>query len=186
MRSAYFMVPSFGERCLRSNDERGAWMGTACHASCSLLRTGPHAGSAGSSLFGYRRPGDEWLSDLPLMAERVDDSTEPPPVLVAHGRGLRCAGGHRAVEDGVGVFDHEQCPAGRAVDRARTETFHGRRDRSDPERRVADTELRDDVIAVADTMKDACAKRCLVVGQRLARAVDPQLRLDARHRGSPT
>jgi hypothetical protein len=28
------------------------------------------------------RPGAEWLADLPLVAERVDDPAEPPAVLV--------------------------------------------------------------------------------------------------------
>jgi hypothetical protein len=45
-------------------------------------------------------------------------------------------------------------------------------------------ELHDDVVAVPDAVKDGCAKRGLVEGQRLAWAVDRQLGLDARHRNS--
>src|SRR5205823_12407957 len=40
-------------------------------------------------------PGSEWRTDLPLLAERVDDPAEPPPVLVAHRRGFGRAGGYR-------------------------------------------------------------------------------------------
>src|SRR6266487_3434021 len=133
-----------------------------------------------------RWPRPEWRADLPLVPERVDDPAEPPPVLVAHRRRFRRAGGYRPPDNRVGVCDHEQRPTGRAVDRARAETLHCRRGRSHPERRLADTELRDDVVVVAHTMKDGCAKRGLVEGQRLAGTLDPQLGLDARHRGSST
>jgi len=52
--------------------------------------------------------------------------------------------------DAVGVFDHEQRSAGRAVDCARTEPLHGRGRCRHPECCVADAELRDDVVPLAD------------------------------------
>ncbi len=92
------------------------------------------------------RPGAEWPADLPLVAERVDDPAQPPAVLVAHWRRFRRASGDRLPDDAVGVFDHEQCSAGRAIDCAGAEPLHGRGRCRHPERCVADAELRDDVV----------------------------------------
>src|SRR5262249_58227429 len=67
----------------------------------------------------------------------------------------------------------------------RAEALHGRRSRSHPEGRLSDTELCDDVVAVAHTMNDGCAKSGLVEGHRFAGVFDPQLGLHARHHGLP-
>jgi hypothetical protein len=42
----------------------------------------------------------------------------------------------------------------------------------------------DEIVALVHAMKDRCAECGLVEGQRLAGTLDPQLGLDARHRGS--
>jgi hypothetical protein len=52
-----------------------------------------------------------------------------------------------------------------------------------PESRVSDRQLRDDVIALAHLMKDSRAERRFVERDGLSGPVNPQLRLDARHGG---
>ena len=71
-------------------------------------------------------------------------------------------------------------PAGRAADRLRAEPRPGRAARGNPERRVPDRQLRDDLIALADPVQDPRAERRLVNGDGRGGAVNPQLRLDAR------
>jgi hypothetical protein len=61
---------------------------------------------------------------------------------------------------------------------------HARRCSCHPKRCVANGELRDDVVSVADTVNDACAERGFVERDGFARSVDPQFRLDTRHGGS--
>jgi hypothetical protein len=51
----------------------------------------------------------------------------------------------------------------------------------DPEPRVADSKLRDDVVALTYTMQDSRAERVAVKLQRSISVLDPQFRLDARH-----
>src|SRR5689334_10576888 len=55
-----------------------------------------------------RWPRPEWRADLPLLAERVDDPPEPPPVLIAHRRDFCRASGYRPPDNRVRVFDHEE------------------------------------------------------------------------------
>jgi hypothetical protein len=57
------------------------------------------------------------------VPEGVDDATEPPAVLVLHGRGFRRAGDHCLADNRVGIFDHQERPAGGAVDRTRLSRF---------------------------------------------------------------
>jgi hypothetical protein len=71
-----------------------------------------------------------------------------------------------------------------AIDRARVKPLHRRSGGGDPEGCIADAELRDDLVALADEMQDGRAEGGGVEGKRFARVLDPQLRLDARHRGS--
>ena len=52
-----------------------------------------------------------------------------------------------------------------------------------PGRGLADAELRDDVITVADAMKDSCAERGLVEGDGFAWTLNPELRMDTRQAG---
>ena len=112
------------------------------------------------------------------MAERVEDPAEPPTVFFADRRRFRRACGDCPSDDCVGVVHHERCSAGCAVYLSRAETLHDGRGWCDPERRAADFKLRDDVVPFADAMNDGCAERGLIEQKRLARAVDPQLRLD--------
>jgi hypothetical protein len=100
------------------------------------------------------RPRAKRHPDFPLVAERIDDPAETPPVLVADGRGFTRAGSDRSLDDRLGVVDDEQCAAGRAVDRARAEAFHRRGARRHPERRVGDGKLGDDVISLANAVRD--------------------------------
>src|SRR4029453_4578584 len=62
--------------------------------------------------------------------------------------------------------------------------LHRGRGGGDPEGCIAAAELRDDLVALADEMQDGRAEGGGVEGKRLARVLNPQLRLDARHRGS--
>ena len=49
------------------------------------------------------------------------------------------------------------------------------------ERRIADPELGDDVVSLADAMEDGRAEGGFVEPERVPWSVDPELRLDARH-----
>jgi len=56
--------------------------------------------------------------------------------------------------------------------------------RRHPECGVADRKLDDDVVALPDAMQDGRAERRLIELNCRTRALHPQLRLDAGHRGS--
>src|SRR5262249_62097178 len=129
-----------------------------------------------------RRPKAEWNPDFPLVAEGIDDPTETPTVFVADGRHDARAGRDRLLDDRLGIIDDEQRAACRAVDRTRTEALHLSRARCNPERRVPDGELSDDVVSVAHAVKDGCAERGFIERDRFAWSVDPQLWLNAAHR----
>src|SRR5262245_51096092 len=91
------------------------------HAACDLRDRSDrsnHRSVRGRPCDSAWWPRSEWRADLPLVAERVDDPAEPPAVLVRHRRGFRRTCGYGLSDDRVGVLDHEQHPAGRAVDRA--------------------------------------------------------------------
>jgi hypothetical protein len=103
-------------------------------------------------------------------------------MLVRNRRSLGGAGADRICEDRVGVIDDQQGPARRAADRLRAEALHARRRRPDPEDGVAHGQLRDELVSLADAVKNARTKRRLVERDSGACTVDPQLRLDARHR----
>src|SRR6266511_1121403 len=136
-----------------------------------------------------RSPGSQRYADLPLVAVWVDDPAEPPAVLVVHGGRFRRARGDRLLDDAVGVFDHEQRSAGRAIDCAGAVPLHRRGRCRHPERCVTDAELGDDVVPLADPVKDGCTECGFVERDRFTRSLDPQLRLDTRHRAplrSPT
>jgi hypothetical protein len=118
------------------------------------------------------------------VAEWVDDPAEPSAVLVADRGRFRRASGDRLPDDALGVFDHDQRSAGRAIDCARAEALHDHGRCRHLERCLADTELRDDVVPLADTVKDAGAECGFVERDRFTRGLDLQLRLDTRHRAS--
>lgn len=126
-------------------------------------------------------PGSERPPDLPLVPERVDDSSEPPSVLVVYRRGLSRAGRDRLPGNCFGIVDDEQHPAGCAVDGSRAETPQGGGRRCHPERCFTDSELSDGVVSFTHSVQNRCAERRLVEGDGVAWPVDPELRLDARH-----
>ena len=97
---------------------------------------------------------------------------------------LRYGGGTRAhcpVKHDTGVIDHQQGPARRAADRLRAEAAAARPGRCHPEGCIANGQLRDDIVSLADAVQNSCAKRHLVERNRRTGAVEPQLRLDIHH-----
>jgi len=128
-----------------------------------------------------RRPGAERPADLPLVPERIDDAAQTPAVLVASRGFQRGAGADRPPQDGVRVIGHQQRPARRAADRMRAEPPRVRASRCHPERRLADSELGDDVVPLPDTVQDTRTERFRVERDGLASAINPQLWLDACH-----
>ena len=142
-------------------------------------RRGPH----GPQRRPRRAPrlGSERLSDLPLVAERIDDPAHAPAMLVVGLRSQRRAGANRLGDERVRVVDHEQRTAGRTADLERAEALHARVRRDDPEHRVTNRELRDDLVTFADEMLNDRAERRLVELDGRARTGDPQLGLDAAH-----
>jgi hypothetical protein len=81
--------------------------------------------------------------------------------LVRNRRSLGGAGADRICEDRVGVIDDQQGPARRAADRLRAEALHARPRRPDPEYGVAHGQLRDELVSLADAVKNARTKRRL-------------------------
>jgi hypothetical protein len=155
------------------------------HAAVRVgCRSGGHSPGCDSAVGRVWRPGTDRLAYLPLVPERIDDLAKAPAVLIVR-RGL--LGGARPdcpLYHGVGVIGHQQGPAGRAADRAWAEPSPVRAGRCHPERRLADSELRDDVVPVAGLVQQARAERGRVERNGLAGPVNPQLWLDTRH--SPT
>src|SRR5438445_346173 len=133
---------------LRAAEGEGGWLSTtalAAGVSGILLKLASHAPELaihhdrianGTQLYkaldlfcgprSSRGPGSHRHPDLPFVAEWVDDPAEPPAVLVAHRGQFRRASGDRLPDDAVGVFDHKQRSAGRAVDCAGAEPLHRR------------------------------------------------------------
>src|SRR5262249_3443249 len=72
----------------------------------------------------------------------------------------------------------------RPANRTRAEPPRVRASRCHPERRLADSELGDDVVPLADPVQDSRSERFGVERDGLASAINPQLRLDTCH--SPT
>src|SRR6266571_4942324 len=153
--------------------------------SCRRRSIGDVTGLAPGCAAGWRvsgrRPGPDRRADLPLVPERIDDPAQTPAMLIANGGLLRGAGVDRPPHHGVGIIGHQQRPARRAAYRARAESSAVRPGRCHPERRPADGELRDDVIALPGLVKDACPERVRVESDGLASTLNPQLRLDTRH-----
>lgn len=139
--------------------------------STSAARAGPSAG----------RPRPCRFADLPLMAERVNDPPDAPAVLVLHRRLCSSARCQRHPHHRVRIVHDEQRPARPATDRPGAEATHARRWRANPERSIADPELGDDVITVADAVQDPSAERRPVEVHRLGGRLNPQLRLNAHH-----
>lgn len=141
--------------------------------------SGSARGTAKESSRG--RPCGDRRADLPLVPEGVDNPAETPAVLIPNRRRLPRARRDRLRDDVIGVVDDKQSSARRAGHGLGAEALHARVRCGDPERRVADGQLRDDLIAVAHQVRDLRPERRLIEGNGCARALDPQLGLDARH-----
>ena len=128
-----------------------------------------------------RWPSARGLADLPFVAERVNDAAQAPAVLI-HDRGcFRRPGVYCSLEHGFGVVDDEQGPACRSVDRSGAQPLHGRAGRPQPERCIADRQLRHDVVALAYPVHDRRCERRLVERHGGCGAVHLELWLKARH-----
>ena len=135
-------------------------------------------------LAGGFQGGGQGPTGLPIShswPERIDDPAQTPAVLIANGGLLGSAGVDRPPHHRVGIIGHQQGPARRAADRARAEPPAARPGRCHPECRLADGQLRDDVIALSYAVQDARPERVRVERDGLASTLDPQLRLDTRH-----
>lgn len=126
-------------------------------------------------------PVAERVSDLPLVSERVDHPTQPPTMFIADGGNLASTGTNGALEHRPGVVDDQQRTAGCAPDRVGAEAPHVWRGGRQPECGVADRELRDDVVGLADRVQDNGIERRLVKLNCGTGAIDPELRLDSSH-----
>src|SRR5262245_39889576 len=112
------------------------------------------------------------------MTEWIEDPAEAPAVLVGH---LGCGGGagpDRPREHRIRIFNQQQGPASRAADRPGAEPWPVRSARCNPESRVPDRQLRDDLIAFAYPVKDSRAESLLVERDSRSGSIDPQLRLE--------
>jgi hypothetical protein len=118
------------------------------------------------------------------MTERIGDPADSPSMLVRHLRHGTRAGLHRPRDQLIRIIDHQQGPAGRTADRERAEPRPGSSARGHPERSLPDGQLGDDLISLTDPMNNPGAERSLIKRDRRRRALDPQLRLNARHRRS--
>jgi hypothetical protein len=114
------------------------------------------------------------------MAEWIEDSAQPPAVLVGHPGRHRGPGRNRLREHRVRIIDHEQSPARRTAGLKRGAS-------APPEDTqnagVADRQLRNDVIALADPVKNHSTEGRRVERNGCGGTIDPQLRLDIRHAG---
>ena len=117
------------------------------------------------------------------MTEWIEDPAKPPAVLVSHLGCRSSAGFDSSRKRHVRIVNQQQGPAGGAADRRRAEPRPVRSARGNPESRVPDRQLRNDLIAFADLMKDPRAESSFVEGDGRSGAIDPQFRLDARHGG---
>ena len=115
------------------------------------------------------------------MTEWIDESAHPPAVFVADRRLALSTSGDRLSEHRVWIVDLEKYSARRPADRSRDQALGARPCSRDPERRVADGELGDDVIALADAVQHSGAERGLVERESHQAAVDPELGLNGCH-----
>ena len=129
----------------------------------------------------FRRPGDERFADFPLVTERIDESAHPPAVFVVDRRLALSTSDDRLSEHRVWIVDHEEYSARRAADGSRDQALGARPGSRDPERRVADGELGDDVISLADAVQHPGAERGLVEREGRHAPVDPELGLNGCH-----
>jgi len=116
-----------------------------------------HVGSATATVIPG--PGDERSADFPLVAERIDKSADPPAVFFLDRRLDVGARGNGLSEHRVWIVDHKQHSARRAADGSRDQPVGARPGSRDPERRVADGELGDDVISLPDAVQHPGAER---------------------------
>ena len=148
---------------------------TRLHSSAALRRSLTDWPSIRSA----RRPSSGRLADLPLVAEGIDDPADAPAVLVGDRGGFGRAGRKSLRQQPVGIVDDEQGAARATTDRLRAEPPMRGRAEATQKDASPNGELRDDAVAVADTMEHARAEGSRVEPNRLTSALDPQLGLDA-------
>jgi hypothetical protein len=98
-------------------------------------------------------------------------------MLVPDRRQLRRTGSACLRDEVVRIVDHQQHSAGGAPIRTGTRAIRGCA--RDPKTGLPHGQLGDDIVAVADTVKHGRTEGGLVEGDRVARALDPEFRLDA-------
>ena len=99
-------------------------------------------------------------------------------MLIPDWRQLRRTGRACLRDEIVRIVDHQQHSAGGGPIRTGTRAIRGCA--RDPKTGLPDGQLSDDIVAVADTVQDGRTEGGLVEADRLARALDPEFRLDAR------
>jgi hypothetical protein len=115
------------------------------------------------------------------MSEWVDESAHPPAVLLVDRRVALSTSGDGVSEHRVGILNQEKHSARSVADVSRDQALGARPGSRDPEHRVADGELGDDVISLAGAVQHPGAERGLVEGQRRRTAVDSQFGLNGCH-----
>jgi len=107
------------------------------------------------------------------VTKGIDKPAEAPTVLISNPGVLSGTRVERSLEHRVGIVNDKQSPTRRSVDRIRAEApIVGRRGH-DPEDRIVDGELHDDVITVPDAMQGDGSKRRRVEVDRRAGALNP-------------
>lgn len=99
-------------------------------------------------------------------------------MLVRNGGDLDGTGVNCTLEQRSWSVRHQQRPTCRSIDRAWAQPAHLRPRGSDPEGCVANSELRDDIVAFANKVEHFRPESVLVEGHRLASTLNPEFRLD--------
>src|SRR5665213_3292016 len=139
----------------------------------------------GARLGPARRPRNQRPADLPLVSEGVGDRSKPPSVFIGVRAHLAGTGCERPRDHGVGVLDHEQQSHGGAAERLRAEGAVLGRLIVDPERGLADLQLRNDrlvLVGAADAVDLDGSESRLVELDRRAAAAHGQFGDDRGHR----
>lgn len=118
------------------------------------------------------------------MTERINDPTERPTVLLAHGIQHVGTRGDRSVQNCDWFVDHKQSPAGRPTDAVGAKAIPAFVCSDHPEPRIPHRKLRHDVITFANDVEDPCPEGCLVEVDRSTCSFHPQFRLDTRQDSS--
>ena len=102
-------------------------------------------------------------------------------MFLMHRRQHRGASRMCRFDNDIWMVNDKQESSGRSVNGSGGESPHVFASCRHPEARVADGELRDDVIPLANEVHDLCAKGALVERNSFSSAINPQLGLNAVH-----